>query len=121
MSFPLSHHTPRHNNRHRDKRPHQVIGSAPDQQYPISKASINMINIEKTIIITNTNLHGDHSIVHCHFFCTKISTNCGFVLIRESFVHILIHQGGLTHTTVAQDNHLQQGLFTCGHFVEGKL
>jgi hypothetical protein len=72
-------------------------------------------------------LHGNESIVHEDFFGKEIGTNGGFVacaellidlqeneeLVLDSRLHyrrkityILVHQGRLSHTTVAKDNDL---------------
>jgi hypothetical protein len=39
-------------------------------------------------------------------FCEEVSSNGGLVLVGELLVHVLIHQGGLPHPTVAKDDHL---------------
>lgn len=37
-------------------------------------------------------LHCDKSVIHHDFFCQEISTYCGFVLVAELLIHILVHQ-----------------------------
>lgn len=37
-------------------------------------------------------LHCDKSVVNHDFFCEEISSYCGFVLVTELLIHILVHQ-----------------------------
>ncbi len=39
-------------------------------------------------------------------FCEEVRSNGGLVLVGELLVHVLIHQGGLSHPAVAKDDHL---------------
>lgn len=52
-------------------------------------------------------LHRDESVIHHDFFRQEISTYCGFVLITELLIHILVHQRGLSNSRKkkkSQDN-----------------
>lgn len=44
-------------------------------------------------------LHCDESVVHHDFFRQEISTYCGFVLVAELLIHILVHQRGLPNSS----------------------
>jgi len=52
------------------------------------------------------NLHGYKSVVHHNLFCQEVSANGSFVLVAELFVNILVHEGGLSHPAVSQNDDL---------------
>lgn len=43
-------------------------------------------------------LHCDKSVIHHDFFRQEISTYCGFVLVTELLIHILVHQRSLPNS-----------------------
>lgn len=49
-------------------------------------------------------LHCDKSVIHHDFFCQEIGTYCGFILVAELLIHILIHQWGLPNSEMEDKN-----------------
>ena len=52
-------------------------------------------------------LHRDKSVINHDFFCQEISSYCGFVLVTELLIYILVHQWGLPNSKEkkkSQDN-----------------
>ena len=100
-----SHHKPKRSSLLRDKRQHRDFESVPGQQCPISgpnlvkiffeslsmPRSVSMIHnnkIQKTMknLLAHfiySNLHSDKPILHLHFFCEKVRTDGGLVLVAE--------------------------------------
>lgn len=62
-------------------------------------------------------LHCYEPVVHHHLLCQEVCSYCSLVLVAKLFVHILIHEGGLPHTRVSEDDNFQQHLLPGRHFV----
>lgn len=62
-------------------------------------------------------LHCYKSVVHHHFLGEKVCSYCGLVLVTELFIHVLVHERGLPHSGVSQDDDFQQHLLSRRHFV----
>jgi len=60
-------------------------------------------------------LHCHKAVVNHHLFGEKIGSNGSLVLVRELLVNILVHQGGLPHPAVPQNDHLEKNLLPTGH------
>jgi len=78
----------------------------------------NTKRLETLLTSSIPNLEGHKTIIDHNFLGQEISTNGGTVLVRELLVHVLVHQGSLSHTTVTEDDNLQQNLLTRCHFLE---
>lgn len=58
-----------------------------------------LITFEKVAFINFSHyLHCDKSVIHHDLFRQEISAYCGFVLVAELLIHILVHQRGLPHS-----------------------
>lgn len=44
------------------------------------------------VTVFSVYLHCDKSVIHHDFFCQEIGTYCGFILVAELLIHILVHQ-----------------------------
>lgn len=60
-------------------------------------------------------LHCHQPVIHHHLLGKKICTDCGFILIAELLIDILVHQRGLPNTRIPKNDHLQEHLFTRSH------
>jgi hypothetical protein len=54
-------------------------------------------------VATSLYLHCDEPIVHHHLLGQEVSSYCGFVLVTELPIHILVHQGGLPNSEKERD------------------
>ena len=52
-------------------------------------------------------LHGDQSVVDHHLLGQEISPDCGFVLVGEFLVDVLVHQGGLADARVSKNDNFE--------------
>ena len=60
-------------------------------------------------------LHGDQPVVHHHLLGQEVRPDGGFVLVWEFLVDVLVHEGGLPHPGVTEDDHLEENLLSTGH------
>ncbi len=60
------------------------------------------------------NLHRDQTIVDQNLLGEEIRADRRLVLIRKLPVHVLIHQRRLPHARIAEDDDLEEDLFTIG-------
>jgi len=63
-------------------------------------------------------LQRDGLSIDLDIFSQEIGTNGGLVTVIELLAHVLVHEGGLSDTTVTEDDDLEKGLLA-GHFVCG--
>jgi len=53
-------------------------------------------------------LHSNQPVIDHDFFCQEVGSDGRLVLVAEPLVHILVHERGLSDTTVAQNNNLEK-------------
>mmetsp|Transcript_19291 Transcript_19291/g.54011 ORF Transcript_19291/g.54011 Transcript_19291/m.54011 type:complete len:202 (-) Transcript_19291:22-627(-) len=68
----------------------------------------NSQGLEALLSCCVPNLHCHCLVIHLYLLGQEISPNGGLVLLGELPLHVLVHQTGLAHATVPQDDDLQQ-------------
>jgi len=76
----------------------------------------NTEGLETLLTGSIPDLQGDKTIVDHDLLGQEISTDGGTVLVGELLVHVLVHQGSLSHTAITKNDNLQQNLLTRCHF-----
>jgi len=64
--------------------------------------------LESLLTSSIPQLHRNQPVVDHDFFCQEVGSDSRLVLVAEPLVYVLVHERGLSDTTVAQNNNLEE-------------